>query len=161
MPHFSSFVVAVISASFGLSVQSNVWFRSWCCLWVDPPEFRLMLSCPDFGALLTQDIKSKSKLYYDRRSVGQSFLVSGTHLIFRPLWICWWRAPFLTRSRVCSLRFMLGVTSAAFLRSESHGTHEHILLSPFFRFLQPGGQTLSVSVPSTHFRLATNCFFPL
>jgi hypothetical protein len=44
---------------------------------------------------------SKSKLYYDQQSVGQSVLVSGTHLgpatnfpllsliIFRRLWVCW------------------------------------------------------------------------
>jgi hypothetical protein len=44
--------------------------------------------------------QSKSKLYYDRHSVGQSVLVSGAHLgpatnasplsliIFRQLWVC-------------------------------------------------------------------------
>jgi hypothetical protein len=32
-----------------------------------------------------------------------------------------------------------GIASAAFLRSESHGTHEHSLLSIFSRLPQPGG----------------------
>jgi hypothetical protein len=35
------------------------------------------------------------------------------------------------RSRVYSFQFLLGMASAAFLRSETHGTHEHILLSQF------------------------------
>jgi hypothetical protein len=33
----------------------------------------------------------------------------------------------------------LGIASVAFLRSESHGTHEHILWSLFLRLPQPGG----------------------
>jgi hypothetical protein len=88
--------------------------------------------------------KSKSKLYYDRRSVGQSVLVSGTHLgpatnfsssliIFRQLRVCWCGATSLTRSRVCSFQFLPSTASTAFLKSESHGTHEHILLSLFLR----------------------------
>jgi hypothetical protein len=60
--------------------------------------------------------KSKSKLYYDRQSVGQSVLVSGTHLapatnfspvfliIFRQLRVCWSGAHSLTRGRVCNLQ---------------------------------------------------------
>jgi hypothetical protein len=35
--------------------------------------------------------------------------------------------PSLTRGRVCSFQFLLGIASSAFLRSESHGTDEHIL----------------------------------
>jgi hypothetical protein len=60
-------------------------------------------------------------------------------IIFRQLRICWCEAPCLTRSRVCSFRFLLGIDSATFLRSESHGTHNHILLAPFFRLPQSGG----------------------
>jgi hypothetical protein len=78
-------------------------------------------------------------------------LVSGTHLgpatnfapslfnYFRHLWVCWCGAPSLTRSRVCSFQFLPGIASAAFLTSESHGTHGNILLSLFFRLSQPGG----------------------
>jgi hypothetical protein len=95
--------------------------------------------------------KSKSKLYYDRRSVWQSVLVSGTHLgpatnfpllsliIFRQLRVCWCGALSLTRSWVCSFQFLLAISSPAFLRSESHGTHEHILSILFLRLSQPGG----------------------
>jgi hypothetical protein len=39
---------------------------------------------------------------------------------------------------VCSVQFLLGIASAAVSRSESHGTHEHILLSLFLRLSQPG-----------------------
>jgi hypothetical protein len=36
---------------------------------------------------------------------------------------------FLTRGWVCSLQLLLGLASAVILRSESRGTHDHILLS--------------------------------
>jgi hypothetical protein len=42
------------------------------------------------------------------------------------------------RGRVCSFE-LLGIASSVFLGSESHGTHEHILLSFFFSLPQPGG----------------------
>jgi hypothetical protein len=42
-------------------------------------------------------------------------------IIFRQLRICLCGAPSLTRSRVCSFQFFLGIASAAFIRSESHG----------------------------------------
>jgi hypothetical protein len=43
------------------------------------------------------------------------------------------------RSRVsCSFQFLPGIASAAFLRSESRGTHEHMLLPLFYRLPQPG-----------------------
>jgi hypothetical protein len=47
----------------------------------------------------------------------------------RPLW---WEVGSVVFS-------LLGISSAAFLRSESHGTHEHILLLLFLRLSQLGG----------------------
>jgi hypothetical protein len=47
--------------------------------------------------------------------------------------------PPLSRSRVCSFQFLPGIASATFLRSESHRTHKHILLSLFLRLPKPGG----------------------
>jgi hypothetical protein len=95
--------------------------------------------------------KSKSKLYYDRQSVGQFVLISGTHLgpvikfshslfdyFFLQFRVCWCGAPSLARSRVCTFQFLPGIASAAFLRSESHGTQEHSLVSLFLRLPQPG-----------------------
>jgi hypothetical protein len=61
-------------------------------------------------------------------------------IIFGQLRICWCGAPSLSRSRVYIFQLLLGIARAAFLRSESHGTHdEHILLSLFLRLSQPGG----------------------
>jgi hypothetical protein len=63
---------------------------------------------------------------------------SGTHDQFFPLSlllflfrVCWCGEASLTRSRVCTFQFQPGITSTAFLRPESHGTHKHILLSIF------------------------------
>jgi hypothetical protein len=64
------------------------------------------------------------KLNYDRQSVGQSVLVSGTHLepatnffflleiFFRQLRVCCFVAPSLTRGWVCNLLSMLALASA-------------------------------------------------
>jgi hypothetical protein len=60
-------------------------------------------------------------------------------IIFGQLRVCWSGVPPLTRSRVYSFQFLPGITSAAFLRSESHVTHEHSLLPLFLRLPQPGG----------------------
>jgi hypothetical protein len=51
------------------------------------------------------------------------------------------------RSRVCTFQFLPGIASTAFLRSESHGTHEHILLSLFLRLPQPGGPGSCIYFP--------------
>jgi hypothetical protein len=47
----------------------------------------------------------------------------------KQLRVCWCGALSLTRGRVCRLQLFLALTSAAILGSESHGTHDHILLS--------------------------------
>jgi hypothetical protein len=68
-------------------------------------------------------------------------------IIFGQLRVCWCEAPSLTRSRVCTFQFLPSIVNAAFLRSESHGTHDHILLSLFLRLLQPGGSKGHSSCP--------------
>jgi hypothetical protein len=65
-------------------------------------------------------------------------------IIFRQLRVCWCGAPSLTRSRVSSFHFLLGLASRIFLGSESHGTHEHIILSLFLRLHKPGGPGSSI-----------------
>jgi hypothetical protein len=61
-------------------------------------------------------------------------------IIFKQLCVCWCGVPSLMRGRVCSFHFLLGIASTVFLGSESHGTHEHILLSLFWDPpAQPGG----------------------
>jgi hypothetical protein len=51
------------------------------------------------------------------------------------------------RSRVCTFQFLPGIASAAFLRSESQVTQEHILLSLFLRLPQPGGPGSCIYFP--------------
>jgi hypothetical protein len=114
----------------------------------------VLMSNPLWNFLL---INSKS--YYDRRSVGQSVLVSGTHLgpatkipllsllIFWQLLVCWCGAPSLTRSWVCSFQFLLSIASAVLLSSKFHGTHKHILLSLFSRLPQPRGPGSCIYFP--------------
>jgi hypothetical protein len=74
-------------------------------------------------------------------------------IIFRQLRVCWCRAPSLTRSRVCTFQLLPGIASAAFLRSESHGTHKHILLSLFLGFPQPGGPGSCIYFPQDQLRI--------
>jgi hypothetical protein len=81
----------------------------------------------------------KLKLIYDRRSVGQSVLVSGFHLepmtrFLFSVWrlrVSWCEAPSLTRGRVCNLfvQLLLGFARAVTLGSKPRTTHDHILLS--------------------------------
>jgi hypothetical protein len=79
------------------------------------------------------------KLIYDRQSVGQSLLVSGSHLgpmtrflfsVWR-LWVSWCGAPSFTRGWVCNLllQLLLGLPKAVTLGSKSRRTHDHILQS--------------------------------
>jgi hypothetical protein len=84
-------------------------------------------------------LKLKLKLIYDRRSVGQSVLVSGSHLepmtsTFFSIWrlrISWCVAPSLTRGWVCNLlvQLLLGLARAVTLGSKSSRTHDYILIS--------------------------------
>jgi hypothetical protein len=115
---------------------------------------------PDRHESRQRKSKSKSNLYYDRQSVGQSVLVSGTHLgpatnfshifsliIFRQFRVCLCGAPSLTRSLVYTFQFLPGIAIAALLRSEPHGTHEHSLLLLLLRLPQPRGPGSSIYFP--------------
>jgi hypothetical protein len=61
-------------------------------------------------------------------------------LFFWQFRVCWCGAPPLTRSRICTFQFLPGIASAAFLRSESHWTNEHSLLSLFLDSPNQKGQ---------------------
>jgi hypothetical protein len=90
----------------------------------------------------------KLELIYYRQSVGQSALVSGSHLdpitrflffVWR-LWISWYVAPSLTKGLVCDLlvQLLLCLARAVTLGSKSRRTYDHILL-PHLRLPKPGG----------------------
>jgi hypothetical protein len=102
--------------------------------------------------------KSNSKLSCDRRSVGQSVLVSGhirtrdqffflLEIFFRQLRVYYFVAPSLTRGRVCNLLLLLDLASPIPLGSESRGTKDHILLSQFLRLPKPGEPGPRIYIP--------------
>jgi hypothetical protein len=80
--------------------------------------------------------KSKWKLFYDRRSVGQSILVSSSNvgpktrysLLADSCRFCWCEVPSLIRGQVCRLTLLLVFASVVILGSESLKSHDHILL---------------------------------
>jgi hypothetical protein len=78
------------------------------------------------------------KLCYNWQSVGQSVLMSGTHLgpiaiffnyLYRQFRVCWWGVPSLTSGQICSLQSLLGPASTVIFGSKSLRTHDLILLS--------------------------------
>jgi hypothetical protein len=96
---------------------------------VDPVPYPLLIiksGSAGNGTGISGSVTRNSN-HWDTEAVPIFLLLS--LIIFRQLRICLCGAPSLTRSRVCSFQFFLGIASAAFLRSESHGTHEHSLLS--------------------------------
>jgi hypothetical protein len=64
----------------------------------------------------------------------------------RQLQVFWCGAPALTRGRVCRLQLLPVLDSAVILAIESHGAHDHILLS-VSRFLQPERQSRRMYIP--------------
>jgi hypothetical protein len=98
----------------------------------------------------------KSKLCYDRASVGQLLLVSDHHLrpvpislflslemFFRQLLliVCYYGARSLTRGRVSNLQWLLGLASAVFLGTEFRGTVSNF---PHARFQDQGSRALGL-----------------
>jgi hypothetical protein len=75
----------------------------------------------------------------------------------RQLRVCWCRALSLVIGRVCHLQFLLALSRAVILGSESRGTRDHILLSqtrnfPFRRILRLTGIRWRYSTPPPHGR---------
>jgi hypothetical protein len=109
--------------------------------------------------------QSQSYIMTNRQSVGQSVLVSSTHLelmtnffflleiFFRQLQVCYFVAPPLTRGQVCNLLLLLVLASTVPLRSESRGTQDHIFLSQFLRLSQPGRPGPHIYIPQLKLKL--------
>jgi hypothetical protein len=73
----------------------------------------------------------------------------------RQLQLCWWGALSLTRGWVCHLHLLLALASTVILRSEYHGTCDHIFLSqiwdfPFHCLLQLSGLQWRYSIEPPH-----------
>jgi hypothetical protein len=120
--------------------------------WNFPYVFRTA-SPVDVNWQVQLKLKLKLKLIYARRSVGQSVLVSGSHLepmtrFLFSVWrlrVSWCVAPSLTRGWVYNLlvQLLLGLARAVTLGSKSRRTHDHILL----RLSQPGGPGPCIYIP--------------
>jgi hypothetical protein len=78
--------------------------------------------------------QSQSHIATDGQSVSKSWCHDQIFIIVWQLrsWFC--GAPSLTRGRVCLLYMLLALASAVFLRSESFGTRDHILLFQIWDF---------------------------
>jgi hypothetical protein len=62
----------------------------------------------------------------------------------------------LMRGWVCRLEYLLGLASAVILRSESHGTHDHILLPSDSKLPQSGGPGPRIYIPQEQGCLVIN-----
>jgi hypothetical protein len=104
----------------------------------------------NFTSLSLNSSQSQSYITTDSQSASPSWCEASiwdprpiypllSLITFKELRAYWCGAPSLTRSLVCSFQFLSPIARAVFLRSESHGTHEHSLLSLFLRIPQPGG----------------------
>jgi hypothetical protein len=92
--------------------------------------------------------QSSELLYAWRHTANQFVLATSplrptTRILIFQLNTCGY-SPYvtssLTRGWVCSLQLLLGLASEVLLRCESHGTHEHILLSQIRDFPNMEGQ---------------------
>jgi hypothetical protein len=100
-----------------------------------------LLSCSSIlwtAAPFQPSILQSSELLYDWRFTANHFVLATsllrptTRIFIFQLNTCGY-SPYvtfsLTRGWVCRLQLLLGLASEAILRSESHGNHNHILLS--------------------------------
>jgi hypothetical protein len=83
----------------------------------------------ELQGVTSQTSKSKSKLCYDRFSVGQSVLVSNPHLSPKTRFVLLSNSYAFSKGGVCRLQLSLVLANAVILGSQSRGTHDHILLS--------------------------------
>jgi hypothetical protein len=93
--------------------------------------------CPTANSWWELEIRSKSKLLYDWRSVSQYVLMSS------PLWDLW---SDITSCRKVAVLFLWGALSDERTGLQSRGTHNHTSLS-HLRLAQPGGPGSRIYIP--------------
>jgi hypothetical protein len=93
------------------------------------------------------------KLIYDLRSVGQSLLVSDSHLelmtrfsFFCVTFVGFLMSDALSDERMGLVKLLQGLAGAITLGTKSRRTHIHILLS-HLRLPQPGGPGHRIYIP--------------
>jgi hypothetical protein len=132
-PYFCSFqtftcfqMVRLLEEKSGLTTAGHSPPSSPCTgEWLLALALSLSLSATSHS----QSARTKSKLYYDRRSLCQPVLVSCPHLGTKTRLLLLSDSCGRTRGRACRLQLLLVLASVVILGSESSGTHEHILLS--------------------------------
>jgi hypothetical protein len=104
------------------------------------------------GSLFTNVTLSKVKIKVMLRP-AVILRVLGTSV--RQLRVCWCEVPSLTRGRICSLYFQLGLSRAFILGCKSRRTHDHILLSQIWDSPNLEGQVPLLTSPRN--RVAQLC----
>jgi hypothetical protein len=108
------------------------------------------------GDTRTYNFQSEADFLYDWRFTAKHFVLATSLLRlttsnfifqlntggYRP-----YVTSSLTRRWVCRLQLLLALASAVILRSESHRTHDHILLSQIRDSPQPGGPGPRIYIP--------------
>jgi hypothetical protein len=117
----------------------------------DPASTLVKLACLNLSLTLRPTVSRPV-------SLGIKYPSGAYDQIFIIVWqlrFCWFRAPSLTRGRVCRLQLQLVLASAVIFGSESRRTRGHILLPhvwdfPFHRLLRLAGSRWRYSTPLPH-----------
>jgi hypothetical protein len=96
---------------------------------------------------ITTDGQSASPSWWQAPIRARDKFVFLLEIFFRPLWVCYFVTPSLTRGPVCNLLLLLVFASAVPLWSESRRTQDYILFSQFLRLPQPGGPGFRIYIP--------------
>jgi hypothetical protein len=110
-------------------------------------------TCVHAGIPIENQNQSQSYIMINGQSASLSWFKASfgaqdqTFVTLRQLQVCWCRAPSLTKEQVCSLQLLLAITSAVILGSESHRTHDHMLLSQIRDSCNLEGQVPIFSYP--------------
>jgi hypothetical protein len=119
-------------------INSTDWLTDW-------------LSWAESESYVTTDVQTASLSWNKAPSESYDHIF----IIVWQLRVCWFRAPSLTRGRVCRLQLQLALASAVIFGLQSRRTRRHILLShiwdfPFRLLLRLAGSRWRYSTPPPH-----------
>jgi hypothetical protein len=143
--------VGLATIFYSLRFESSLFVASY-----DSLRWRYTTTPPQGYCVCRFRIRVRVSLLYDWRFTANQFFSAPspfrlTARFFLPLKICRHR-PYvtssLTRGWVCRLQVLLGLASWFILRSESHRTHDYILLSQIRDSPKTGAQVPVFIYPS-------------